>query len=148
MNSAKECIYNLLVNDSTLLAMLGVNAPFTNPKAVKSTANSIMPAGKAVSSTATPFITIQGGGRSRVNPLQNLYDEFFYIRCYNDSKKAYVEINTVLARVEALLNNSSLTITGASNVLTTLEASGAEFEDEDLELNFVEARYRVRSLEV
>lgn len=144
MKTAKKAIYDLLSGDTTLKTMLASNAPFYNPTGTKTTAESIVPAGKASSTTKTPFITIQGGPRVKVDPLGSVYDEFFYIRCYNDIKKSYIEIDNIIERIEALLDDYSFSLADGTNVLTTLENIDIEREDETLNLNFREARFRIR----
>lgn len=147
MKSAKKAVYDLLIGDATLKALLETNAPFYDTNGTKTTANSIMPAGKATTSTKTPFITIQGGPRVKVDPLGFTYDEFFYIRCYNDIRKSYIEIDSVIERIEALLDEHNFSLADGSNVLTTLEDVDIEREDETLNLNFREARFRIRIIE-
>jgi hypothetical protein len=144
MKIAKDAIYDILSGDTTLKSYLAANSPFYNSEGTKTTANSIIPAGKATTATLTPFITIQGGPRSKVDPLGNAFDEFFYIRCYNDNKKTFVEIDNIIQRIEQLIDGVEITLSGDSCVLATLEDVGAELEDEALELNFKEARFRVR----
>lgn len=146
MREVKNEIYQTLVTDSTLTDMLASNAPFNNPKGTATKANSILSAGKASTSTKTPFITIQGGPRVKVNPLGRVFDEFIYIRCYNDIKKSYVEIGNILERVEIILDDIDLSLDDENCVLVTLEEAGLEATDEELNLNFIETRYRIRLL--
>ena len=98
MKDAKLAVYNVLTGDETLLAMLGSNAPFNDPKGTKNTAHSVIPAGFASIRTKTPFITIQGGPRVKRDPMGHYFNEFLYIRCYNDSKKSFVKIDEILER--------------------------------------------------
>lgn len=127
------------------MALLGTNKPISGGAASK--AGSIYPAGFATAESKVPFITIQGGPRSKVDPIFSLYDEFFYIRCYNDVRKAYVQIDEILERVESLLDGLTLSLTNGSNVHTTFEESLGETIDESLNLNFVEAHFRIRTVE-
>lgn len=144
MKSAKKAVYDILSSDDTLLALLAQNAPYYDPKGTQNTLNSVLPASKATSTTKTPFIQIQSGPRVKIDSMGNMYDEFFYIRCYNDIEKAYVEIDNIIERIELLLDDTSLTLADGTNVKTTLEDVDMEREDETLELNYKEARFRVR----
>jgi hypothetical protein len=151
MISARQTIWETLATDPFLVApeedqkvTLAENPPFNNEKGTKSRVNSIIPAGKAGASTKTPFITFMSGPRVKVDPLGHIFDEFYYIRCYNDTRKAYIEIDTILERIENLLDDANLSLADGGTVLSTLEATDPEREDEAMNLNYRESRYRVR----
>lgn len=144
MKSGKKALYDVLVGDTILLNMLGLNTPFHNPKGDVSTANSIIPDGKATTNTITPFVTIRGGPRVKIDPLGKIFDEFFYIRCYNDIDKSYYDIDTIIDRIEYLLDGATIVIDSTSTITCTLENVDMEREDEAFNMNYKEARFRLR----
>lgn len=142
MKESKNAIYDILSEDDTLLAMLAENPPFENPKGSKSAAHSIIPAGYASSITESPFITIQGGPRVKRDPMGHYFDEFIYIRCYNDIEKSFVTIDNILERIQQLLDNKSLTLNNNVSIHLSLETTDMERLDETLNMNYRESSYR------
>lgn len=143
MKEVKLAVYDILVDDDTLVDMLAANPPFDNPKGAKNKTHSIIPAAFTAIKTKTPFITIQGGPRVKRDPMGHYFDEFLYIRCYNDSKKAFITIDSILEKIQQLLDNSSLSLDDNAHIFMSLESTDVERIDEALDLNYRESSYRI-----
>ena len=143
MVNTNQKIYNVLINDATLLALLAENAPFHDSDGTASKANSIVPADVANRKMETPFITIQEGNE---NKSGKVLIQSFYIRCYNNIKKSYITINEILDRVRSLLDGSDLTLTDRRHIKTTMESRLPGLVEEGMELKFKEERFRVEVL--
>ena len=100
--------------DATLVAMLSQNPAYYKPDSSLSNANSIVPMEFIGELKNHPTIGIRAGVTQKIGV--NLIDAFIHIRCYNNMDKAYVDINKVLSRVEALLQGKKFVLTGMVNV--------------------------------
>jgi hypothetical protein len=143
MKSTNATIYDLLTSDSELLSMLASNAPFYSPNGTKSTANSIVPADMVKRELETPFITVQEGNE---NKSGHVLSQTFYVRCYNDVSKSYIEINEILDKVREILNNSEMTLTDRRHVKSDFESRMPGLVEEAMELKFKEERFRFEVL--
>jgi len=143
MKDTNNAIYEILVDDLTLVNLLGSNAPYQNPNGTASKANSIVPHDMAHRKLATPFITIQEGNE---NKLGGVYSQSFFIRCYNGIEKSYIEINTILDRVRFLLDDSEMDLSDRRHVKTDFESRLPGLKEEGMNLKFKEERYRVTVL--
>lgn len=137
----RQAIYELLVEDDTLMDMLAANNAWWLAKSEKKKEYSVVPASKGDKLTATPFLTVQNLVDSQVGT--NLKNAFFVVRCYNATDKTYVEIDDVLRRVHTLLHRHTFQLDGLASVNTVYETTGAELEDQAYGLNFRESQYRV-----
>ena len=144
MNDTKKAIFRILSTDGTLLALLGLNKPFSNPTGSESRANSIIPGANATGKTKTPFISIKIASDSKVGTY--LHEEYYQIRIYNSRDKGFEEIRKIAIRVNELLDKKRLTLAEGVNVMVKYESSLAESEDEGIKLNYRELRYQVSSL--
>lgn len=144
MQAEKNAIYQKLKADSSLLSMLADNPPYANPSGTKSKANSIVPAGAATAKTATPFITIQGGGEVQVG--RKFFVETMYIRVYDAQPKYFVRIDQVMEKIKSILDHSDLTLTENRFIQIEYESALTELTDEALNLNFREAVFRISLL--
>jgi hypothetical protein len=141
MKDVKNKIYDILSGDTTLVNQLASNKPFNNPAGTSAKKNSIIPAFKATAKTVAPFITIQGGSQTRVGDY--LYTTVVYVRVYNKNIKAFVEIDTIMNRIVALLHLQYLGLTEGVQVKLVRESVSSEFEDETMKLNYKEATFRL-----
>lgn len=144
MDKSAEAIYNQIIGNSDILALLGDSPPFFDEKGEKAKANSIVPAGKATAKTAKPFITIQQGVDDKLG--KKLRRSSFYLRVYNDKNKAYVTINQIAEMLILLLDQTYFTIDNYVNVRTVYDSSLAEAEDQGMDLNFRELRFMIYML--
>jgi len=136
-------IVKALKADATLVAMLAENPPYYDVRIRNmSRVNSIVPAEFMGDVKNMPSLGVKAG----VTTLRgtNYIDAFILIRCYNNMDKAYVDINTVLSRVEAVINDKLFTLTGMVNIATTLESISAESVDDAYSLRYREAQFRLQ----
>jgi len=144
MKGTNETLYGILSSDETLVDMLGSNAPFYNKDGTSKKINSIVPADMVNRKLNTPFITIQEGNETKIG--KNLMDESFFIRCYNDIRKSYIDINTILDRVRELLDGASFALSDRRFIDINFESRLPGLEEESMELKFKEERYRLKVL--
>jgi len=144
MKDVKSKIYDILSGDTTLVNQLASNKPFNNPAGTSAKKNSIIPAFKATSKTVSPFISIQGGSQTRIGDY--LYTTVVYVRVWSKEIKSFVDIDTIMNRVVALLHLQSLGLTEGVQVKMVRESVSSEFQDETMQLNYKEATFRVYML--
>lgn len=143
MKSSNQKIYELLIADTTLVNLLASNTPLLNPTGTSAKTNSIVPSDMVNRKLNTPFITIQEGNE---NIDSHILYQTFYIRCYNDISKSYVEINTILDRVRLLITSNDLALTDRRFVKAQSESRLPGLVEEMLDLKFKEERFRVQVL--
>lgn len=140
MKSIRQAVADYLLDDDVLLSMLEQNQAWWDETKV-GTQYSIVPVNKGPL-PGTPYLTIQ-----YLTDNQDGYElksAIFVIRCYNAKDKTYVEIDTVLDRVKALLHRHRFTnLDGNVSVQTEYEFTGGELEDQTYEQNFRESQFRV-----
>lgn len=141
MKATSKAIYNILVNDNTLLSMLATNAPFYQTGGTKSKVNSIVPADIVERALETPFLVIQEGSEIRLEEF--LKSETVFVRCYNDRVKSYIDINTILDKVQSLLHDAQISIDDRVLVRCQWETTLPGLLDESIGLKFKESRYRL-----
>jgi hypothetical protein len=140
-NELREAVAELLQADATLLGMLPKNENWFDQNVSDQAEKwSIVPLEKFKHKNPLPQITIQGGGQNRVGT--NLYEDIFYIRCYNSSSKTFVEITDILARVRELLHKRQFQLAGSTSIELVHETTQAELVDQAYDLPFRESRYR------
>lgn len=139
MKEIRQELAEYLQSDATLVNMLAANKHWANGGA-EAKVNSIIPVDKAPLPN-TPYLTIQFITDTRIGT--NLKDAFFTVRCYNHSDKTFVQIDDILARVEALLHRHRFTYTGKACIDTVYEFTGSELQDEAFKQNFRASQYRI-----
>ena len=141
-NDVRTAIAERLQSDATLLAMLPKNKNWRDQDDDDEQEKwSIVPLMKFDASNPFPQITIQMGGDNRVG--NHLYETLIYIRCYNASDKTHVEITSVLARVQQLLDRAKLTLAGSTSIELRHDATQPEAVDQGYgDLPYRESRYR------
>jgi hypothetical protein len=140
MKSAKEKIFTFLKTDTTLINSLGSNKPFNNLGGVSAKTNSIIPRGMANASLNTPFITIGASSSSRQSDW--VYDEIFDIVVYDDTKRTYVTIDTIIDRLRVILDKQTLDFDNQTNFKTYMVGIGQDLTEQELNLNFKEISFR------
>ena len=137
----KYVIATILQNDRQLLEMLPENDNWLDQDEEDLRPRwSIVPLEKFKPENPLPQITIQEGGSNRVG--HNLYEDIFYVRCYNSSSKTFVDITNILARVRLLLHRRDVELAGSTSIRLVHESTGAELIDQGLgDLPFRESRY-------
>lgn len=141
MKETTEAIYDVLSTDSTLLAMLTAQVPFNDPNGTASTKNSIVPSDIVKKAMSTPLVSIQEGSRLKIG--SKLISDTVFIRCYNEDRKSYIEINNIIDRIITLLDGVEITIEDKVLVELNWEATLPGLRDEPLGMKFKEARFRI-----
>lgn len=137
-------IYDRLTGSSELMAMLASNPPFYSRKGTPAPANSVIPVGMANSSTKPPFLIVQDGVFTR--PSDHVVETTFYIRVYNDPAKAFVEINAIAELVVSLIHLYQFQFENVGNVKSFHESTLQSAQDQSLNMNFRELRFRITVL--
>jgi hypothetical protein len=140
MKELKEQIAILLQEDTTLLAMLPANPPWSDEDGTALAKWSIIPDDR-YTKQLKPFIQVAAGPDTRVG--LHLREAFFYIRCYNTYDKTYVEIDDILSRVKVLLHGHRFSFVDSTSIDTLYENTGAGLVDQAWNLRFRESRYRL-----
>jgi hypothetical protein len=143
MKGTNQAIYNLLKVNEELLAMLGSNTPIIGT-GTASTANSIVPSDLVNKKLNTPYITIQEGNENKSGG--HTMNQSFFIRCYNDDSKGYIEINEILDKIREILNGSELTLEDRRFIEINFESRLPGLREETMQQKFKEERYRVKVL--
>lgn len=141
MGNALLAIYERLIGDDGLKALLPNNSPFYDKKAAPAKKFSIVPAGMGRADMAKPFITIQEGVSTRIGYY--LIDESFWIRVYNTKEKSYVDIDEIADTIITLLDRYEFSVDNKVHVRTLYESTLQAATDESLDLNFRELRFRM-----
>lgn len=141
MKETTKAIYDVLSSDTTLLDMLASQSPFNDPDGTAQTINSIVPADMVKQAMSTPLITIQEGSRLKIG--SKLISDTLFIRCYNEMRKSYIEIDTIIDRVITLLDGVEISIDGKVFVKIEWEVTLPGLPDEPLDMKFKETRFRV-----
>ena len=136
-------IVKILKADTILTDMLAQNPPYYDDKiSTLLKANSIVPTEFIDQLKNMPAVGVKAGVTTRRGV--NYIDAFILIRCYNNMDKAYVDINKVLSRVEAVINEKTFALTEMVNIATTFESISAESVDDAYQLRFREAQFRLQ----
>ena len=143
MKGTNESIYNLLKVNTELLDMLGKNTPIIG-NGTSSTLNSIVPSDLVNKKLNTPYITIQEGNENKSG--SHTMNQSFFIRCYNDDSKGYIEINTILDKIREILDGSELTLEDRRFLEINFESRLPGLREETMQQKFKEERYRVKVL--
>lgn len=141
MKGTTKAIYDTLSGDSALLAKLASNAPYYDPNGTSETVNSIVPSDMVTRIIATPFLMVQEGSELSIG--SKLIAESVFIRCYNDKRKSFVEINEIMDAVKALLDGAEITLSDKRLVKIKWEITLPALSDEPLDMKFKEQRYRI-----
>lgn len=137
-------IYERLSASSELMALLALNAPFYSRKGTQAKANSLIPVGMANASTKPPFVIVQDGVFTR--PSDHVIQTTFYLRVYNDPAKAFVEINAISNLIVQLLHLYEFSFEEVGHVKTFHESTLQAAQDQSLNMNFRELRFRITVL--
>lgn len=140
MLEQKQKLAEVLQADSTLVNMLASNKPFYNPSGTVAKVNSILPIGMIKSRMSYPVLAIQSGGSTKIG--ENFFDEIIFVRAYNSKDKSFVLVQQILERVKELLDGYEFNFVNSVHIKTMFEWCSPELEDEPLELNFQEMRFR------
>lgn len=137
-------IYERLAASSELMALLALNAPFYSRKGTPTKPNSLIPMGMANASTKPPFVIVQDGVVTR--PSDHVLQTTFYLRVYNDPAKAFVEINAISNLIVDLLHLYEFSFESVGHVKTFHESTLQAAQDQSLNMNFRELRFRITVL--
>lgn len=132
-------IHDILKADTELLNLLPLNAPYYNRDGTRTRGNSILPNELAERKMVLPVLVIQEGNEVKMGT--ELESETIYLRCYNDKRKGYVDINNILDRVREVLDRSVLEISDKRFVKIGWETTLPGLVDESVDLKFKEQRY-------
>lgn len=140
INEPRAAIYNALSANAELVDMLAENTLWSDRRLAPSKAYSIVPMDK-IDGLKPLFIGIMAGQTTLT--AEFTHDVFFYIRCYNNRDKTYVDIDNALSLVYDSLHRKKLPMVGAVNVKTYHETTLDEMVDEANNMRYRESRYRL-----
>lgn len=105
---------------------------------------SILKQGDAKGDTKVPYITLAEGAKVPTGEFSVL--EEYHVRIYDEPAMGTININAILARVQALLHRAEFETDYGVMVRCRFDSSLPLYPDEPLGRNYIEAVYRVRSL--
>jgi hypothetical protein len=149
-SDVRKAVFDYLAADAALLAMLPPNLNWSSRRGAKIPENSFLPVNQLDPKLfAFPLITLQMGNEVSAGGSNNkgrFYSQLVYVRCYNATDKAFVEITDILSRVAVLLHNHSFTLEHSVHVQTSYQTMMPELVDQGYNLPYREAQFQMMRL--